>query len=58
MICFLLYRKYERSKTIIDGYKSNEEQLRSTLQMYESAMKKYEVELETLQQKSQNENQK
>lgn len=52
-----VHQKYERSKTIIDGYKSNEEQLRSTLQMYESAMKKYEVELETLQQKSQNENQ-
>lgn len=43
-----LFRKYERSKKIIDGYKSNEDTLRQTLISSEDSVHKSEEKYESL----------
>lgn len=45
---FFLYRKYDRCKGIIEGYKSNEETLRQDLALLEDKLHKNEEKYEAL----------
>jgi transforming acidic coiled-coil-containing protein 3 len=45
---FYCYRKYERSKAVIEGLKKNEEVLRASLAEYESTIRKQEQKYDML----------
>lgn len=45
---FSYYRKYERSKVVIEGFKKNEEVLRASLAEYEATIRKQEQKYDML----------
>ncbi|KAK9700696.1 Transforming acidic coiled-coil-containing protein (TACC), C-terminal [Popillia japonica] len=51
-----VHQKYEKSKTVIEGYKANEEKLKSTLVVFETTLQKYNEQLEKLKRKHVEEN--
>ncbi|KRT79387.1 hypothetical protein AMK59_8499, partial [Oryctes borbonicus] len=53
-----VHQKYERSKAIVEGYKTNEEKLNSTLLMYQATLGKCEEKMRMLQQNHQIENER
>ncbi|XP_021917995.1 transforming acidic coiled-coil-containing protein 1-like [Zootermopsis nevadensis] len=48
IVLCVVYRKYERSKTVIEGFKKNEEVLRVSLAEYEATIRKQEQKYDVL----------